>query len=134
MSYSPFEFIFAHDCSPGRNYFYYLNSFSSAVIDVLELNLTAEKLQRRLRLIHGQEQLKEKNNILSRRAAFDKKRVKKFRAEHDMSKLHMILSGNPSTGKTMAARFMVSKVFHESIPQIIMSGSIRSCTRVQSVN
>ena len=47
MFYSSFEFILAHSCS-----------FLS--IDVLELNLTAEKLQRRLRLIHGEEQLKEK--------------------------------------------------------------------------
>ena len=47
MSYSPFDFILAHSCS-------------FLFIDVLELNLTAEKLQRRLRLIHGEEQLKEK--------------------------------------------------------------------------
>ena len=38
------------------------------------------------------EQLKEKINILSRRIAFDKKRVKKLRAEH-MSKLLMIFAG-----------------------------------------
>ena len=57
MSYSPSDFILAHSC---------LFLF----IDVLELSLMAEKLQRRLRLIHGQEQLKEKINILSRRTAF----------------------------------------------------------------
>ena len=45
-------------------------------MDFLELNITAEKLQRRFRLIHGQEQLKGKINILSRRAALDKKSVK----------------------------------------------------------
>ena len=60
MSYSPSDFILAHSCS-------------FLFIDILELNLTAEKLQRPLRLIHGQEQLKEKINILSRRAAFDEK-------------------------------------------------------------
>ena len=47
MLYSPSDFILAH-------------SWSFLFIDVLELNLTAEKLQRRLRLIHGQEQLKKK--------------------------------------------------------------------------
>ena len=78
-------------------------------IDVLELNLTAEKLQRCLRLIHGQKQLKENINILSKRAAFDKKRVKKLRAEH-MLKLHMIFAGNPGTGKTIAAGCMAGKV------------------------
>ena len=60
MSYSSSDFILAHSCS-------------FLFIDILELNLTAEKLQRPLRLIHGQEQLKEKINILSRRAAFDEK-------------------------------------------------------------
>ena len=54
-----------------------------------------------MRLIPGQEQLKEKNNILSRRAS-DKKRLKKLRAEHDMSKLHMIFAENAGTGKIMA--------------------------------
>ena len=98
MSYSLSGFILAHSCS-------------FLFIDVLELNLKAEKLQRRLRLIHGQEQLKEKINILSRRAAFDKKRVKKLRAEH-MSKLLMIFAGNlpVSTSNTMAARCMAGKV------------------------
>ena len=51
-----------------------------------------------------------KNNILSRRAAFDKERVKKLSAEHDMSKLHMIFARNPGPGKTMAARCMAGKV------------------------
>ena len=60
MSYSPSDFILAHSCS-----FLFMH--------ILELNLTAGKLQRPLRLIHGQEQLKEKINILSRRAAFDEK-------------------------------------------------------------
>ena len=89
MSYRPSDFILAHSCS-------------LLFIDVLELNLTAEKLQRRLRLIHGQEQLKEKINILSRRAAFDKKRVKKLR----------VFAGNlpVSTSNTMAARCMAGKV------------------------
>ena len=89
----------------------------------------AEKLQRHLPLIHGQEQLKEKINILSRRA---QRRVKNLRAEHDMSKLLMIFIGNLGTGKTKAAIF--GKVFHESITQIILSETIRSCARVQSVN
>ena len=97
MSYSPSDFILAHSCS-------------FLFIDILELNLTAEKLQRPLRLIHGQDQLKEKIKILSRRAAFDKKRVQKLRAEHDMSKLRMIFDGILGTGKTMAARCMAGKV------------------------
>ena len=79
-------------------------------MDVLEFNLKAEKLQRRLHLIHRKEQLKEKINIFSKRAAFNKKRVKKLRAEHDMSKLHMIFAGNLGTGKTIAARCMAGKV------------------------
>ena len=82
------------------------------------------------------EQLKEKIIILSRRSAFDEKRVKKLRGEHDMSKLHVILAGNPCTGKAMAARCMTGKVkfFMSQISQIIMSECIRSCTKVQSVN
>ena len=95
MYYSPSDFILAHSCS-------------FLFIDVLGLNLTAEKLQRRLRLIHGQKQLKEKINILSKRAAFDKKRVKKLRAEHTL-KLLMIFAGNPGAGKTIAARCMAGK-------------------------
>ena len=53
-----------------------------------------------------------------------------------MSTLHMIFAGNPGTGKPMAARRLAGKVrfFHESITQIILSESIRSCARVQSVN
>ena len=62
-----------------------------------------EKLQRRLRLIQGQEQLNNKINIISRSAAFDKKRVKNLRAEHAMSKFHMIFAGNLGTSKAMAA-------------------------------
>ena len=116
MSYIPSDFILARSCS-------------FLFIDVLELKLMAEKLQRHLRLIHGQEHLMEKINILSRRA---QRRVKKLRAEHDMSKLLMIFIGNLGTGKTKAAIF--GKVFHESITQIILSESIRSCARVQSVN
>ena len=54
------------------NLFFFLNNFSFSFIVALELNLTAEKLEKRLHLIHGQEHLKEKINILSRRAAFDK--------------------------------------------------------------
>ena len=67
MSYGLSDFILVHSCS-------------FLFIDVAELNLTAEKLQRSLRLIHGQKQLKEKINILSRKAAFDKKRVKKSKS------------------------------------------------------
>ena len=54
--------------------------------------------------------MKDKINILSRRAAFDKKRVQKLRAKHDMSKLRMISAGIPGTGKTMTARCMAGKV------------------------
>ena len=49
MSYSHFDIIFAHNnikmiIVQVIETFYYLNSFSSSFIDVLELNLTAEKL------------------------------------------------------------------------------------------
>ena len=69
MSYSHFDIIFAHNnikmiIVQVIETFYYLNSFSSSFIDVLELNLTVEKLQRRFHLIHEQEQLKEKIIIL----------------------------------------------------------------------
>ena len=81
MSYSLFDFIFAHNniqmviVQVAENYFYYLNSFSSSFIVALELNLTAEKLQRRLHLIilFMEKNIgRKKTNILSRRAAFDK--------------------------------------------------------------
>ena len=94
-------------------------------MDVLELNLTAEKLQRRFHLIHEQEQLKEKIIILWRTAAFGKKRVKKLRGEHDMSKLHVIFGGNSGTGKTVAARCMAGKVkFLMGLYQILHESSI----------
>ena len=54
--------------------------------------------------------MKDKINILSRRAAFDKKRVKRLRAEHAMSKLHMKYAGNPGTSKTTAARCIAGKL------------------------
>ena len=59
MSYILFDFIFTQNnihmiIVRVTETFYYLNSFSSSFIDVLELNLTTEKIQRRPRLIHGQ--------------------------------------------------------------------------------
>lgn len=74
-------------------------------LDLSNSNVVIKKL---LYDIQGQLELKKKIETLARRAVFDRKRGSVN--TKDVSKLHMVLSGNPGTGKTMAARRMAGKM------------------------
>ena len=76
--------------------------FESVFFVVFSLLDDLEKIiKRRLQKIYGQNELKSKIKMMSRRALFDKKRLKE--APTDNSFRHMIFAGNPGTGKAMAA-------------------------------
>ena len=89
--------------NPNNPYCYY-HIWQCFFIVFFFLDDLEKKLKRRLQKIYGQNELKSRIEMMSRRPLFDKKRLKATLTDNLLR--HMIFAGNPGTEKTMADRCM----------------------------
>ena len=98
------KYWYPHVTSNPNNPYCYYHIWQCFFIVFSFLDDLEKKMKRRLKKIFGQNELKSKIKMMSRRALCDKKRLKA--APTDNSFRHMIFEETPVTGKTMAARCM----------------------------
>ena len=95
------KYWYPHVTFNANNTYSYYHIWQCFFIAFFLLDDLEKKIKRRLQKIYGQNELKSKIEMMSRRDLFDKKRIKA--APTDNMFRHMGFAGNPGTGKTMAA-------------------------------